>query len=621
LRSVLVFAVAACVGGAGVLPHLFFAFDTGEHTFFQAASDESFYALVLDGRIANWNDYPIRVLDKLLISATGGANFYSALLSDVIWPALAALAAGYLALKLVRGWALIVPLTLALLFGSDILGINSSLIYPATATISSYLRTMPLDYRKLFSDPVTSFLYIYRTPEPQLSLAFFFCYFAIVIRTLAKVDLQKYDWLVLGGAGLICTLIYPFFAAATLMVGGVAGLSLILAHRWFDALTCFGIVAVCALGFGILMVLSHAGEADATRFASSLPIFAPSIVYGLALLGGAFLFRRKLRGDAPLWFALGCCLIPLVTLDQQLITGTMVQTINWERNVNYPTLVVAAAILFACVDWIELAPERIQAALIRYGRLFDSNASLAGATSAVMLGIALLFLFRCQLGNYRQWAFYNLMTAAYAEAVDRFYAENPGAPRRVTLDRSDYDAPIRVRLKTDEIWFGAYADLVTSLKTSEPGGRSAETADARTRLHRDWGFEHAARLGLSKSQLAAMLNDEIDKQACWPNMMFYFPFLECAPYVSDFRMFQPARLKMAVPAIADAYQESLTTRAEHRSGLGDALLVTATPHREGKVNSLWTQKQVGTTRKETRANGFAPRLEAVVYSYWQTALQ
>jgi hypothetical protein len=617
LRGFLVAAVAACVGFSGALPHLFFAFDTGGCTFFESAWDESFYALVMNGRIANWNAYPARILERWLLSLSGGPNFSSALLSDVIWPTLATLAAGYLASRIVRGWVLIVPLTLALVFASDIFAINSYVIYPATATISSHLRALPLDQRKLFSDPFASFLYVYRTPEPQLSLVFFFCYFAIIIRTLGRTVLKKSDWILLGSAGLICSLIYPFFAAATLMLGGVAAVSLMLTRRWAAGVGCLGITAAAALCFVFLMVLSHTGEAEATRFASRLPLLAPSILYGLVLLPlSACVLRKKVLGDRWLYFALGCCLIPFVTLDQQVITGSMVQTLNWERYVNYVCVVVAASIVLGRVDWREFTPRRSRAPLALCQRLYATRAPIGGLGVLLMLGVVLLSLYRFQLANYRQYAYYNLITTAYAKAIDGFYAENPNSSRRVALEDPSYDAPVRVRLETEGIWFGAYADLVTSLK-EPPQAIAAEPSS----LHRDWGFEHAARLGLSKDQLAARLNGEIDAGVCWPEMMFYFPFLECAPYVSDFRMYQPARLKDAVPAVSEAYQAYLATKQEHRGKLGNALMLSVTPFPEREVSSLWTQKLVGTTRMVTRVDGFAPRLEAVVYAYWQSAIR
>ena len=622
LRGFLVVAAAACVALSGALPHLFFAYDTGRRAFLEQAWDESFYALVIDGQLANWNDYPARALERLLLSVTGGPDFYSALLSDMIWPFFAVLAAGYLALKLVRGWVLLIPLTFALVFASDVFAANSSVIYPASATISSYLKTLPLDQRKLFSDPFASFLYVYRTPEPQLSLTFFFLYFAIIVRTLARTILKIRDWILLGGAGLICVQIYPFFAAASLLVGGVAGVSLMLTRRWRTAFGCLGVTTVCALYFAFLTARSHAGEAEATRFASSLPMVAPSTLYGLVLfLVFAVLLRKRLRDDTTLWFALGCCLIPFLTLDQQVVTGYMFQTLNWERYVNYVCVVVAASILLGWVNWKELLPGMSRTAVDLNRRLSASHKHVAATGAMLMLGTVLMFLYRSQLQNYRQYAFYNLMTAAYAKAIDRFYAESSGAPRRVALDNPSYDAPIRVRLHTGEIWFGGYADLVASLKMPEHGSGPAGTVAALSSQHRDWGFEHAARLGLSKAQLADKLNGEIDDQVCWPEMMFYFPFLECAPYVSDFRMFRPTQLKMAVPAIANAYQEFLKGKAEHPGELGDALMVSATPRPRGAVNSLWAQELVGTTRMETRADGFAPGLKAVVYSYWQSALR
>jgi hypothetical protein len=621
LRAALVLAAAACVGAAGALPHVLFAFDIGGRVFFEGAWDESFYALVMSGRISNWNDYPARVLESGLLILSGGPGFWSALLSDVIWPFTVALAAGCLALRIVRGWLLLVPLIFALIFASDIFAINSSVIYPSNSTLSSFLKGLPLEQRRLISDPFVSFLYVYRTPEPQLSLAFFVGYLSVVIGILGKPVLRWRDWMLLACASFICVQIYPFFAVASLMLGGLGGLSLILTRRGAAGCGWLSITAGCALYLLLLVTQTHGGEADATRFASSLPMLAPSILYSLVLLPlFAFVFRNRWRDEAILCFALGCYLIPFVTLDQQVVTGTMIQTLNWERYINYSVVVLATATLLGRVDWQACFPRISSAIAALNGRLIFSAALNLKIGAALILAAAALFLYRLQLQSYRQYAYYNLVTLAYARSVDSFFADNPHSSRRVALDNPSYDAQVIARLGEDRIWFGGYSDLVTSLKVDDMKMRTPETVAVRSSLHREWGYEHAARLGLTRTQLEARLSGEIDNQVCWPEMMFYFSFLECAPYVSDFRLFNPSALKRAVPTISDGYQQYLTEKLEPRARMPDALMLSTAPLPEGEVSALWTQKLVGTTRISTRPNGFAPNLETVVYSYWQAAL-
>ena len=101
------------------------------------------------------------------------------------------------------------------------------------------------------------------------------------------------------------------------------------------------VLFACVLLFGWLTTLSHFGEAKATLFHSRLPMIAPSLIYGclLALLLG-WRFRNELTREPRLFFGLLCLLVPTVTLNQQVATGFMVQSLNWERYVNYPFLVL-----------------------------------------------------------------------------------------------------------------------------------------------------------------------------------------------------------------------------------------------------------------------------------------
>ena len=226
LPIVLISSLAFIIGLGGALPHLFFSWDLGERTFFEGAWDEAFYSIVMSGKVAAWNDYPARALMRLLMAAAGGPNFSFAIWSDVLWPVLVVLSAGFLVLSLTRSWVIVIPATFLLVFGSDILAFNSSVIYPPQLIISYGLKSLPIALRELVPDAFTAFLYIYRTPEPQLSLSFFFCYLAIIVRFLGRQRSTSSDWVIVFCATAICTAIYVFFATACLMAAGLAVLSL-----------------------------------------------------------------------------------------------------------------------------------------------------------------------------------------------------------------------------------------------------------------------------------------------------------------------------------------------------------------------------------------------------------
>ncbi|MBI3699901.1 MAG: hypothetical protein HY242_05575 [Afipia sp.] len=612
----LVIATAAIIAIAGALPHLFFMHDTGGCNFFENAWDESFYALAITGKISGWNDYPLRVLQKFLMALTGGPNCVSAIVSDVLWPFAVALAAGFLTLSIVRNRLAIVPVMVGLVFASEIFSFNSSIVYPAT--ISKILGLLPLDVRKLFSDPFVPFLYAYRTPEPQLSLPFFFVYFALVVRFVRASAVGLGDWFALSVAAIVCVTIYPFLAAASLMIGGLGALSLLLTRRWRAGILFMALVFVCALTLAVIMIMSHSGEASAMRFQSHLPLLAPSIVYGAVLLPVFFwTFRNRLQSDAQLTFALLCYLVPFATLNQQIVTGQMFQTVNWERFVNYPSLVVATVILLGRIDWNVYLETKSRAARILLRLREGWAARNPRAAVSICLIVLAVFLYRGQLNNYRQFAPYNLLTLAYAKAIDQFYAAHPDANRRVTLSDMSYDAQVRVRLKTADVIFNGYTDLVAAMKAPEKeGGQSVAIS-----TQREWGFEHAARFGLSKGEYEAHLVASIDNRGCFSELMYQFTFLQCAPYVSDFRNYSPTSLKAALPGIADGYRQFLTARAAKRDLNQDALVLSTTELPAGDVSSLWTQAPAGTLSIMAKPSAFARNLSAAVHIYWQKAIR
>ena len=627
LPIALIFSMAFIIGLGGALPHLFFSADLGQQTFFESAWDEAFYSIVISGNGAAWNDYPVRALMHLLMMVTGGPNFSFALWSDVLLPILVVLAAGSLTLTLTRFSIAVVPITFLLVFGSDTLSFNSSAIYPPQLIISYDLRGLPIELRRLVPDAFTTFLYIYRTPEPQLSLPLFFCYLAIVVRFLGLQQTRVFDWATLACATVISAASYVFFAAASLVAGGLALLSLVVVCRWRTAGGLFLILFASALLFIWLVVQTHSGEASATLFHSRLPMIAPSMIYGgLFAPWFAWTFRRELTHKPLLIFALLCLLVPFAALNQQVVTGLMVQTLNWERYVDYPFVVVGFLLFFARFRDRGLYQPICAAFYRAEGRIrmiwWPTSDNLAEPTNFFTFGIRRAgicitfliltagFVFRAQLESYRQFAFYNLRTVAYAQILDQIDVEQPLARRNVTLDDPSLDAQVRVRAHASGLIFRGYTDLVLALKEQTNSDTASGTGARPTQ---QWGFVHAARLGFSREAYEAELLREIDDEACWPHLMFHFSFLECAPYVSDFRLYAPEHMREKVPDIGRDYDRYLKTKQFS----AEDIILSVKPLPNANAGGLELQSPVATLKLATRPGGFAPAMSVEVVAYEQ----
>src|SRR5262249_44511764 len=130
---------------------------------------------------------------------------------------------------------------------------------------------------------------------------------------------------------------------------------------------------------------STAMTADRGIFATHLPILRPSVAFGVV---GLCVLALQLRRSAyPFlsrhWIAFVCFAVPLITLNQQIVTGRAILPQNWELSGNYICIVAGYAML--TLGWKEKAPD-----FLRVPR----------EMGAVMLWLALLaIMMRGQLIN------------------------------------------------------------------------------------------------------------------------------------------------------------------------------------------------------------------------------
>jgi hypothetical protein len=614
IRIGLVLGFAVLVGAAGALPHVFFSYDLGEAAFFQGAWDESFYALAVSGRIADWNSSPIRYLAEILNLVTGGPGQLYAMLSDIIWPALVVLSAGVLTLMFTRNIKVLIPTIFLIVFASDVFGFNSVAIYDAPFISSFYLRELPLELRRLISDPYVTFLYLYRTPEPQLSLPFFIIYLAMVTRLVHLRKPHVGDWVALTAASALCVVTYVFFAIGGLMIGAIGSVALALARRWGQAVGVLTVTILSAAWLTSRLFFSYAKEANETLFSSSLPMFAPSMFYGgLFAVIFAWVFRRDFNKKPEYFFAMFCLLIPYVTLNQQIITGIMVQTLNWERYINFIPVVTGVIIFSKNIKWKKIRENLNFRLAIKFVKLSKTTINYF----VVLLTFAFIgvFLYSAQLKTYRMFASYNVRTAGYAMLIDKVLATRADAPRNIILDNMSYDAAVRVRLNIQGLVVNGYTSLLAPIDNVVRSGGGNSTGGEEALIHRNWGFDYASRLGLTAEEYGQKLYAEIEAGVCWPHLMFVVKFLECAPYVSDFRVYSPEALAQTVPSISEEYRSYLVS--SEGAGRDDALIVLAESGEGDDRNGLWRQDLIESIKLSTSPDGFAPPMTVEFYAYLQ----
>lgn len=345
-------ALGCLVGGLGLAPHLYFSMNANEFTFFHSAFDEATYTL-------GWMRDTLRTTRLLsgigfgTVHALGGFSMDAALvLSDFVFPSLAFIAAYFAAGQVTRSPALRSLLAVLLVFANDFFSLGSSVVWPSGLGLRQFSDVVSNFGTDLVPPYETSFLAIFRTPEPQVS----FSVVCIVLGLLARLAQAQNAVAPVTAACLALSvatlpfgytfLTFPVLLIATGMIAVFAASRLWLATASAAVGVMLGLCLLVWLTFLLdTDVQSSAGLAEALSFQSRLPVVTPailgSVVAGASLV--AWLVRKR-RADATSLLALGCVLTPLIISNQQVVTGVMVSARDWERTSSYPILVFGIVI-------------------------------------------------------------------------------------------------------------------------------------------------------------------------------------------------------------------------------------------------------------------------------------
>ncbi len=554
-------AVATFVGLLGLWPHLGFIKEIGELRYFQGAYDEDSYILSwLLGTLRS-----TRALSGFALSVVYAISSRSLdatlILSDFVFPFLATCAAYFAASQVLSSRVARVLVSLLLVFANDLFSLGNLAVWTSgRLNIFAFSQAVGVIGPNLVPPYETSFLAVFRTPEPQVSFTLMFLILGLLARFAGDISAAKRGAAIaLIAAIALLPLGYTFITAP--MAAIVAGSMILFAvtgRKTGAAATAIGLAgATC-----VVLVAHHwqqSGGQSTSSLATGLsyhsraPVITPAVLWslGLGLWLSHWLLRQQDRG--PLAFlALGCLLLPLLLSNQQIISGVMISARDWERNVSYPLLVFGAATMASLI-----VPSA------------QMKASRAAKIAWIGCAVCILVVVRAQSVAFRMWDPRNVESMAIVRALQ---AADPAlvADSRLTFSDVGISQFIQVRMKDAvNVPLSFYKVAMNFIPNMAPGATQAEPSPYENLV-----FEFWLRTGVSPEQAENMLRTEIGQRAgTFTN--YLFSFRDAWYPASDNRAVRQAELERSVGPIIARYRDYL--RPDNRRGFFDqpALLISA----------------------------------------------
>jgi hypothetical protein len=223
-------------------------------------------------------------------------------------------------------------------------------------------------------------------------------------------------------------------------------------------------------------------------------------------------------------FALGLVSLPALICNQQLLTGWMVSTRDWERNITYPLIVAGVAL--ACATMFTGT---------RRARL--AAAALVCVVSAILVS--------AQVRSYFLWLPGNLKTVAMVRALDNVGESAVGA--LLVLDEPGL-APLLATRRSGSSFAIDYTDVF--LQPVPLMGSRGTPPDSPHRAHL---YEFFWRTGRTPAQVETILRAEANSGTGF-YLGFLFALRDSWYPATDDRLVRRADILKAVPGIVDGYR-------------------------------------------------------------------
>jgi hypothetical protein len=570
-----------------------FSLATEGLNWFQQAWDEPFY-------LTNIFDLPFRLLSRsasdflgYLLLALGVRNpLWITLAYDLIFPVgvlgMAYLVSKYFATSVIAR----LPWALALVFSFELLSFSSQLVFTAPPMV---VLANIIGPNWLFAADSLPYFNLYRTPEPQVSWVVFFGYLYLLLRYCDHHESRVYQTLSCLNP-LLC-MVYSNIAIVLLLLYAMVSFGLILYFRRPIAVWFVASLIATALAFWFVFATASSQLVMAqTIFITHLPILRLSILYSvLGLVVLAIRIWRRHWMATPRDLACACLFfVPLITLNQQIVTGRAIIAQNWEYYVNYICIMTGAGLLL--ISPLDKKPSGLS-------RLY--TAAAVGCWSGFLAMIAW-----GHIENVRLFALANTASLAQARAYAAAVAKIGPIDRVVTSHLFD-DSLFLTRVPSSVRVLGSYNSLAWNGPSPMSDGEPIAAHLARSSASVAIGFEVLARRGTTPAALQAELNQEISNGNCWPALVYFFAYLDCWGRLSNYRSKLVLDRNAFIEPIVARYREYLSKTAT--APPSEPTLVLASQPRRADIALPFRQTLVGQATVD-----FADRT-ASAYFYLQTA--
>ncbi len=565
----------------------------GQFLWVQRASDEPFYFWQLYLQLTSGtHDLNYRSFSKLLamVLLPAGASFDTTVTTYALVNPLLVLAG---ALLLAAAWEKRsvgrVVWALLLVFSFDFLSGSSRVLdYSPFAVWLAKLVGQPA----LLAPDVTSYFVVQRRPEPQSSWILLFPYLAALLGSF----LQKRRSLYVG----VCA-VTPVFAALYVNVAIVALLVFvqislwnIVFHRQRIALPFVLSLSATLLAAGFIYVSGSTSAIVAQAVIHThAPILRPSIALSFLGLVWASVSIARNGPDPSRIAALILFGVPLITLNQQIVTGFAIMPQNWEFNANYICLVAGAGLMSA---------NRLSS--------LEERHSYRQFIPIGLWALIAFYVVQGELRNEVYWSAENVQSVLFRELVSQAKTKTDRIDA-VILPRLFDESLFVTRTPKGTLVLGGYDRAITEPVPVWRDAQSFEQHAQEARASFATGFETLFRKGISPEQLEVDMLADIRSGDCWSGLVYFFSLNDCWPAFANYQSPGTKRLPSAVPAIIEMYRRYLERDARSDLARRRVLLMRTEPLPEGSQgiidNELVVSQEVDVHGTPIRAYGYLQR--------------
>lgn len=577
---------ALFIGLLGFLPHALFSYEVGSWHYMANAWDEDSYAkYALIHR-----DVIYRLIGATILrqwEAWFGLDVTMTLF-DVIPPMLCAVLAS--ALSYTAGFRSGRGLFLAsclIVFAIELLGLaNVSMTGSLVGRLLPFSSfSYPEWARMLMPNLFANYFNLYKSPEPQITFVIQLTALWLMLRH-AQTLKRRYGWQLLW-----LSLSFPFIYVSTgialfIAMGIYAGLGVLVTRKagygWFLG----GVILSAIYYLAVVVFLSPPSESAAVfLFHSRLPAISPSLLWAtLALWLSYRRWGQQWRGKAEhktlegtCFFVLACCAVPFITLNQQVITGVMVQSRTWDNYTNLPFMALVLLLLWPELkQWAQgWLPSRIlgQQWLARY---------------AVALLAAWLVLAQYRMVvSFRPASLNNL---AAARLLTDLRTSSPAGLPALMLENVGDDSQVALRMGPPFVEsIAGYQQTIKHFVSPLSEGEEAY-AESIAEI-KEQAFAYFDRKGLTPEALERAMLEDANRLMAGPHIIYFFALIDSWWPLSDHRRDNGPGLREKIPALIADYRSFLASK-KRRLQFGEILYVTE-KKREPRAGVPWRETLAG----------------------------